>query len=121
MTKAVDLEPKIRELQKAIESVVRGKPEAVKLALVCLLAEGHLLIEDVPGVGKTTLAHSLARVFDCTFRRIQFTSDLLPSDILGVSVFNQAGQSFDFRRGPIFAQNTKRASGGDERRKSERR
>jgi MoxR-like ATPase len=103
MTKAVDLEPKIRQLQKAIESVVRGKPEAVKLALVCLLAEGHLLIEDVPGVGKTTLAHSLARVFDCTFRRIQFTSDLLPSDILGVSVFNQAGQSFDFRRGPIFA------------------
>lgn len=103
MTRAVDLEPKIRQLQKAIESVVRGKPEAVKLALVCLLAEGHLLIEDVPGVGKTTLAHSVARVFDCTFRRIQFTSDLLPSDIIGVSVFNQAGQSFDFRRGPIFA------------------
>ena len=103
MTKSVDLEPKIRQLQKAIESVVRGKPEAVKLALVCLLAEGHLLIEDVPGVGKTTLARSLARVFDCTFRRIQFTSDLLPSDIIGVSVFNQAGQSFDFRRGPVFA------------------
>jgi MoxR-like ATPase len=103
MTKSADTEPKIRQLQKAIESVVRGKPEAVKLALVCLLAEGHLLIEDVPGVGKTTLARSLARVFDCTFRRIQFTSDLLPSDILGVSVFNQAGQSFDFRRGPIFA------------------
>jgi MoxR-like ATPase len=86
-----------------METVVRGKPESVKLALVCLLAQGHLLIEDVPGVGKTTLAHSLARVFDCSFRRIQFTSDLLPSDILGVSVFNQAQQSFEFRRGPIFA------------------
>src|SRR5512136_446508 len=103
MAKSVDLEPKIRQLQAAIETVVRGKPEAVKLSLVCLLSEGHLLIEDVPGVGKTTLAHSLARVFDCTFRRIQFTSDLLPSDILGVSVYDQAGQSFNFRRGPIFA------------------
>jgi MoxR-like ATPase len=103
MAKSVESESKIHQLQQAIETVVRGKPEAVKLALVCLLAEGHLLIEDVPGVGKTTLAHSLARVFDCTFRRIQFTSDLLPSDILGVSVFNQAGQSFDFRKGPIFA------------------
>src|SRR5512136_2141924 len=103
MAKSVELEPKIRQLQAAIETVVRGKPEAVKLALVCLLSEGHLLIEDVPGVGKTTLAHSLARVFDCTFRRIQFTSDLLPSDILGVAVFNQTGRTFDFRRGPIFA------------------
>jgi MoxR-like ATPase len=103
MAKSVELEPKIRQLQVAIETVVRGKPEAVKLALVCLIAEGHLLIEDVPGVGKTTLAHSLARVFDCTFRRIQFTSDLLPSDILGVSIFNQASQSFSFRKGPIFA------------------
>jgi MoxR-like ATPase len=103
MTKSVEAEPRIRQLQNAIEMVVRGKPEAIKLALVCLLAEGHLLIEDVPGVGKTTLAHSLARAFDCTFRRIQFTSDLLPSDILGVSVFNQTGQTFDFRQGPIFA------------------
>jgi MoxR-like ATPase len=103
MTKTVELEPRIRKLQEAIETVVRGKSEAVKLSLVCLLAEGHLLIEDVPGVGKTTLARSLARVFDCTFRRIQFTSDLLPSDIIGVSVFNQAGQKFDFRKGPIFS------------------
>ena len=103
MAKSVGLEPKFRQLQGAIETVVRGKPEAVKLALVCLLAEGHLLIEDVPGVGKTTLAHSLARVFDCTFRRIQFTSDLLPSDILGVSIFNQTDQAFNFRKGPIFA------------------
>ncbi len=103
MTKTVDLEPRTLQLQKAIATVVRGKPEAIKLALICLLAEGHLLIEDVPGVGKTTLAHSLARVFDCTFRRIQFTSDLLPSDILGVSIFSQTSQAFDFRRGPIFA------------------
>jgi MoxR-like ATPase len=97
------LDLKIRKLQQSIETIVRGKPEAVKLAVVCLLAEGHLLIEDVPGVGKTTLAHALARAFDCSFRRIQFTSDLLPSDILGVSVFNQAEQRFDFRPGPIFA------------------
>jgi MoxR-like ATPase len=103
MTKAVEMEPRMRRLQVAIETVVRGKTEAVKLSLICLLAEGHLLIEDVPGVGKTTLARSLARVFDCTFRRVQFTSDLLPSDIIGVSVFNQSRQSFDFRRGPIFA------------------
>jgi MoxR-like ATPase len=103
MTKALELEPRIRRLQESIESVVRGKKEAVKLSLICLLAEGHLLIEDVPGVGKTTLARSLARVFDCTFRRIQFTSDLLPSDIIGVSVFNQPRQTFDFRRGPLFA------------------
>jgi MoxR-like ATPase len=103
MHEAVDLEPKLRKLQQAIETVVRGKSQPVKLALVSLLAEGHLLIEDVPGVGKTTLAHALARGLDCTFRRIQFTSDLLPSDILGISVFRQAEQAFEFRRGPIFA------------------
>jgi MoxR-like ATPase len=103
MTHSVELESKIHQLQRAIETVVRGKSEAVQLALICLLAEGHLLIEDVPGVGKTTLAQSLARVFDCSFRRIQFTSDLLPSDILGVSVFDQTSQTFNFRRGPIFA------------------
>jgi MoxR-like ATPase len=103
MPDAMVLGQKIAGLQSAIETVVRGKPEAIKLALVCLIAEGHLLIEDVPGVGKTTLAHSLARIFDCTFRRIQFTSDLLPSDILGVSIFNQPSQSFSFRKGPIFA------------------
>ena len=102
MGSAAEPETKILQLRQAIETVVRGKPEAIKLSLVCLLAEGHLLIEDVPGVGKTTLAHTLARVLNCSFRRIQFTSDLLPSDILGVSIFNQANQSFDFRRGPIF-------------------
>ena len=103
MPKTVEVELKIRQLQQAIEAVVLGKPQAVRLALVCLLADGHLLIEDVPGVGKTTLAHALSRGFDCTFRRIQFTSDLLPSDILGVSIFSQASHSFEFRRGPIFA------------------
>ena len=97
------LELRIHKLTQTIETIVRGKPEPVRLAVICLLAEGHLLIEDVPGVGKTTLAHSLARAFDCSFRRIQFTSDLLPSDILGVSVFNQNAQAFEFRRGPIFA------------------
>ncbi|NWG14427.1 MAG: AAA family ATPase [Acidobacteria bacterium] len=95
--------PKIRRLAQTVETVIRGKPDAIKLAIICLLAEGHLLIEDVPGVGKTTLAHSLARGFDCSFRRIQFTSDLLPSDILGVSVFHQDARTFEFRRGPIFA------------------
>jgi MoxR-like ATPase len=103
MAKPVSVDPKINQLQNAIGISVRGKPEAIKLALICLLAEGHLLIEDVPGVGKTTLAQSLARVFDCTFRRIQFTSDLLPSDILGVSIYSRATQDFDFRKGPIFA------------------
>ena len=102
MAEFVEQESKILQLHRAVETVVRGKPEAVKLSLVCLLAEGHLLIEDVPGVGKTTLAHTIAGILNCSFRRIQFTSDLLPSDILGVSIFNQANQSFDFRKGPIF-------------------
>ena len=94
---------KIKKMQSAIESVVRGKSDAVRLSLICLLSEGHLLIEDVPGVGKTTLAQTLARSFDCSFRRIQFTSDLLPSDITGVSIFDPVGGKFNFRKGPIFA------------------
>lgn len=93
----------IQAIQANIERVIKGKPRTVELAVVCLLARGHLLIEDVPGVGKTTLAHSLARSLDCSFSRIQFTSDLLPSDILGVSVFLQQQQAFEFRPGPIFA------------------
>ena len=95
--------PKIQALRTNIERVIKGKPSAVELVVVALLARGHLLIEDVPGVGKTTLAHSLARSLGCSFRRIQFTSDLLPSDILGVSVFHQQKQAFEFKPGPIFA------------------
>src|SRR5215210_47105 len=94
---------KIDELQAAIESVIKGKAEAVRLAIVTLIAGGHLLVEDVPGVGKTTLAHTLARALDCTFQRIQFTSDLLPSDVIGLSVFNQHSGLFEWKPGPVFA------------------
>jgi MoxR-like ATPase len=94
---------RLRELQHSIERVIRGKGEAVHLAVVTLLAGGHLLVEDVPGVGKTTLAQTIARSLACSFQRIQFTSDLLPSDIVGVSVFNQQTGEFEFRAGPIFA------------------
>ncbi len=94
---------KLEQLQSTIESVIRGKSDVVELAMVTLIAGGHLLIEDVPGVGKTTLAQAMARSFDCTFQRIQFTSDMLPSDILGLNVYNQQGGTFDFKRGPIFA------------------
>ena len=87
----------------AVEEVIEGKAEVVRLAVVVLLAEGHLLIEDVPGVGKTMLAKALARSIDCTVRRIQFTPDLLPSDITGVSVFNQESRDFEFKPGSVFA------------------
>ncbi len=93
----------LRRVQQSVQSVIRGKDEVIQLTLVALFARGHLLIEDVPGVGKTTLAHSLARSFNCTFQRLQFTSDLLPSDVVGISVFSQSTQRFEFRQGPIFA------------------
>jgi MoxR-like ATPase len=93
----------IRRLQANIERALVGKPEVVRLAIVALLARGHLLIEDVPGVGKTTLAQALARSLGLTFQRIQFTSDLLPSDIVGVSVFDPRKSEFEFKPGPIFA------------------
>jgi MoxR-like ATPase len=93
----------IAPLQRAVAGVIRGKDEAIELALVALLARGHLLIEDVPGVGKTTLAQALAHSFHCSFQRIQFTSDMLPSDVVGISVFNQIEQQFEFKPGPIFA------------------
>jgi MoxR-like ATPase len=93
----------LNRLLENVGSVVLGKPEVIKLAVVALLAEGHVLIEDVPGVGKTLLAHALAASIDCTFRRVQFTPDLLPSDILGSSVYNQASGEFVFKPGPIFA------------------
>jgi MoxR-like ATPase len=93
----------VAQLQRSIARAIYGKEEAIQLALITLLARGHLLIEDVPGVGKTTLAQALAKSFHCTFQRIQFTSDLLPSDVLGVSVYNPESREFEFRSGPIFA------------------
>jgi MoxR-like ATPase len=93
----------VAQLQRSIARAIYGKEEAIQLSLITLLARGHLLIEDVPGVGKTTLAQALAKSFHCTFQRIQFTSDLLPSDVLGVSVYNPQTREFEFRSGPIFA------------------
>lgn len=93
----------IPSIQENISRVIKGKPLVIEMTVVALLARGHLLLEDVPGVGKTTLAHSLARSLDCSFKRIQFTSDLLPSDIVGVSIFNRQKQAFEFMPGPIFA------------------
>jgi MoxR-like ATPase len=90
-------------LHRSIARVVKGKEDVIQLALTTLLARGHLLIEDVPGVGKTTLAQALARSFRCSFQRIQFTSDLLPSDVIGVSIYDAAKQGFEFKPGPIFA------------------
>jgi MoxR-like ATPase len=93
---------RIAALQANVERVIRGKAEVVQLAIASLLARGHILLEDVPGVGKTTLAHALARSLSLSFHRIQFTSDLLPSDIVGVTIFNQDHQEFEFVSGPIF-------------------
>jgi len=93
----------VAQLQRSIARAIYGKEDVIQLALVTLLARGHLLIEDVPGVGKTTLAQALAKSFHCTFQRVQFTSDLLPSDVLGVSVYNPETREFEFRNGPIFA------------------
>ena len=93
----------VEDVARSVERVISGKPEAVRLSLVALLAEGHLLIEDVPGVGKTMLAKALARSIDCSMRRIQFTPDLLPGDVTGVSVFDQRTSTFEFRPGAVFA------------------
>src|SRR5438105_9664754 len=94
---------KLAVLETALQSAIRGKPEVVRLSLVCLLARGHLLIEDVPGVGKTTLAQALARSVSCRFHRLQFTSDMLPSDVLGVTIYNAHAEAFEFKPGPIFS------------------
>ena len=93
----------IDRLERQVATVVKGKPDVIRLAVVSLLAKGHLLVEDVPGVGKTTLAQSLARSLGLEFQRIQFTSDLLPSDIVGVSIFRQTSEDFEFVTGPIFS------------------
>mgnify|MGYP001788584603 FL=1 len=98
-----DLQESARRITDNIEQVIEGKPDVVRLALVVLLAEGHLLIEDVPGVGKTMLAKALARSIDCSVRRIQFTPDLLPSDVTGVSVYDQTTREFEFKPGAVFA------------------
>ena len=90
-------------LANNIEEVIKGKPEVVRLVVTCLLAEGHLLIEDVPGVGKTSVARAMAASIDGSWGRIQFTPDLLPSDVTGVTVFNQANRQFEFHPGPVFA------------------
>jgi MoxR-like ATPase len=93
---------KAAELEKALRRVIRGKDDVVRLALVSVFARGHLLIEGVPGVGKTTLGQAIARAIDCTFQRVQFTSDMLPSDVLGISVYSALEQEFEFKRGPVF-------------------
>src|SRR5512142_2259861 len=93
---------KLGELEAVLGSAIRGKADVLRLSVVCLLAKGHLLIEDVPGVGKTTLAHALARAVRCEFHRLQFTSDMLPSDVLGVTIYNARTQGFEFKQGPIF-------------------
>src|SRR6201997_3083444 len=107
MTSAVAIarepSPAIVRLRTAVENALEGKPEAVELALIALLGRGHLLIEDVPGVGKTTLARALSKAVGGELRRVQFTSDLLPSDVLGVSVYDQRQGEFVLRQGPIFA------------------
>jgi MoxR-like ATPase len=99
----VDFASRIADLQRSVESVIRGKSETVKFALVALFARGHLLIEDVPGIGKTTLANAMARALELSIQRIQFTSDLLPSDVIGLSIFNQQTSEFEWKPGPIFS------------------
>jgi len=99
---AIAVAHKAKDLENALRSVIRGKDDVVRLALVSILARGHLLIEGVPGVGKTTLGQALARSVDCSFQRVQFTSDLLPSDVLGISVYSALEQEFEFKRGPVF-------------------
>jgi MoxR-like ATPase len=95
--------PKLAAIEAVLGAAIRGKPEVIRLSLVCLLARGHLLIEDVPGVGKTTLAQALARAVSCRFHRLQFTSDMLPSDVLGVTIYNVQSECFEFKPGPIFS------------------
>jgi MoxR-like ATPase len=91
------------ELEKGLRRIIRGKDDVLRLALVSVFAKGHLLIEGPPGVGKTTLGQALARAIECSFQRVQFTSDMLPSDVLGISIYSSIEQKFEFKRGPVFA------------------
>jgi len=102
MLAAPAAQSRLNELEAALNSAIRGKPDVVRLSVVCLLARGHLLIEDVPGVGKTTLAQAMARSVQCRFHRLQFTSDMLPSDVLGVTIYNAGSREFEFKQGPVF-------------------
>ncbi len=95
--------PRLAALERSLAAALNGKPEVIRFSLVCLLARGHLLLEDVPGVGKTTLAQALARSVSCRFHRLQFTSDMLPSDVLGVTIYNAHVGAFEFKPGPIFS------------------
>jgi MoxR-like ATPase len=101
-TQSSSIATRAAAIEQSLRTIIRGNDEVVRLALVAVLARGHLLIEGVPGVGKTTLAHALARALDCGFQRIQFTSDMLPSDVLGISVYSAAEQEFEFKPGPVF-------------------
>lgn len=101
-TQALRATNRAAALEKTLRSIIRGQDEVVRLSLVSLFARGHLLIEGVPGVGKTTLAHTIARALNVDFQRVQFTADMLPSDVLGISMFSAADQKFEFKRGPIF-------------------
>ena len=100
---AVGASSRAVRLEASLQKVIRGKDDVLRLALISIFARGHLLIEGVPGVGKTTLGQALARAIDCSFQRVQFTSDMLPSDVLGISIYSAIEQQFEFKRGPIFA------------------
>jgi len=99
---ASEVSHRAAQLESALRKVIRGKDDILRLAVVSLIARGHLLIEGVPGVGKTTLGQALARALDCTFQRVQFTSDMLPSDVIGISIYSAVEQQFEFKRGPVF-------------------
>ena len=99
---AIAVSHRATQMENALRKVIRGKDDVIRLALVSVLARGHLLIEGVPGVGKTTLGQALARAIDCGFQRVQFTSDMLPADVLGISIYSAVEQQFEFKRGPIF-------------------
>jgi MoxR-like ATPase len=99
---AIAVSHRAAQLENALRKVIRGKDDIIRLAVVSLIARGHLLIEGVPGVGKTTMGQALARALDCTFQRVQFTSDMLPSDVIGISIYSAVEQQFEFKRGPVF-------------------